>query len=101
MWAIFSGQSVAINWIIPSIANNLCIPNIQSIWDYSTSRKVFLNELRNNYSLNLYPDASLLSQAFKDWTEASELKTLTIIYERKEGQLNCFMACAKFKVERS
>lgn len=76
--------------MLPSIANSLWIPNIQSVWDYSTSKKVFHNEFRNNFSLNLYPDASLLSQAFKDWTEASELKALTIIYERKEGEQELF-----------
>uniref|UniRef100_A0AAN0LJ29 Glutamate receptor ionotropic kainate 2 n=1 Tax=Polyphagotarsonemus latus TaxID=1204166 RepID=A0AAN0LJ29_9ACAR len=84
IWAMFTSESLSINWIIPSIANNLHIPNIQSIWDYSNSKKIFDNELKTNFTINIYPDASLLSQAYKDWTEASDLKALTIIYEKKE-----------------
>ena len=86
IWAIFTSQSLPINWIIPSIANNLYIPNIQSIWDYSNSKKIFDGDLKTNFSINIYPDASLLSQSYRDWTEQSDIKALTIIYERKEGK---------------
>ena len=87
VWAIFTSQSLPINWIIPSIANNLQIPNIQSIWDYENSKKIFNDELKTNYSINIYPDASLLSRSYRDWTESSDIKALTIIYERKEGKI--------------
>lgn len=83
---MFTAQSLPINWIIPSIANNLQIPNIQTIWDYSNSKKIFDVDLKTNFTINLYPDASMLSKAYRDWTDSSDIKALTIIYERKEGK---------------
>ena len=83
---MFTSQSLPINWIIPSIANNLHIPNIQSIWDYSNSKKIFDVDLKTNFTINVYPDASMLSKSYRDWTDSSDIKALTIIYERKEGE---------------
>lgn len=87
---MFTSQSLPINWIIPSIANNLQIPNIQTIWDYSNSKKIFDVDLKTNFTINLYPDASMLSKSYRDWTDSSDIKALTIIYERKEGKSKAY-----------
>lgn len=43
-------------------------------------------DLKTNFTINVYPDASMLSKSYRDWTDSSDIKALTIIYERKEGK---------------
>lgn len=92
VWAIFGPSTPSVSWLVRSIANNLHIPHIQFNWDYqrasslsSTSRASSWAPRSVNMTLNLFPEANLLSRAFMDYIHHRNWKSFTIVYDDNEG----------------
>lgn len=60
-----------------SICDALEIPHIETRWDFTQDR--------DDLSLNLYPQPSVLSNAYVDLVKSWEWKSFAIVYENNEG----------------
>lgn len=60
-----------------SICDALEIPHIETRWDFKTHR--------DDLSLNLYPQPSVLSSAYVDLVKSWTWETFAIVYENNEG----------------
>ncbi|XP_060567354.1 glutamate receptor ionotropic, kainate 1-like [Ruditapes philippinarum] len=75
--AVFGPFSEISRAHVHSLCNAFEIPHIQAIWDSREPREYF--------SISVYPDHDVLSQAFADIVKHWEWKTFTVIYEDGES----------------
>ncbi|KAF2364828.1 Ionotropic glutamate receptor L-glutamate and glycine-binding domain [Trinorchestia longiramus] len=75
--AIFGPQSEKTANHVQSICDALEIPHIETRWDYKLRR--------DEYSLNLYPHPTSLSQAYYDVLKRLEWKSFVVLYDSSEG----------------
>ncbi|XP_047735944.1 glutamate receptor ionotropic, kainate 2-like isoform X1 [Hyalella azteca] len=75
--AIFGPQSEKTANHVQSICDALEVPHIETRWDFKLRR--------DEYSLNLYPHPTSLSQAYYDVLRRLEWKNFVVLYDTSEG----------------
>ncbi|XP_054163695.1 glutamate receptor ionotropic, kainate 2-like [Oppia nitens] len=113
VWALLGSESPAVGWLLRSLANNLHIPHLSVFWDYRTYRQwpavhsssssvagsggggqsyhhgsttaASIAGNGANFTISLYPEASVLSQAFMDLVLSRNWKSFTLIFEQNDG----------------
>lgn len=89
VWGLVGPESPAVDWLLRSMANNLHLPHFSVFWDYRSYRKPHTNLFdtsASNFTLSLFPEASVLSQAFMDLVLSRNWKSFTLIFERNDGK---------------
>lgn len=81
--AIFGPSSIETTGIAASIANRLEIPHV--IFHWKTKPLHWEKSVDHSMTLNLYPDADILAEAFANVLVDYSWKSYTIIYENKEN----------------
>lgn len=76
--AIFDAIHGGISTHVQSICDALDIPHLETRWDSQFQR--------DDFSINLYPQPSILAKAYVDLVKAFKWTKFAILYEDNEGK---------------